>query len=266
MRSLIACFLLLCASAVSAQTRSPYLEDLTWPELRDAIAGGATTAVIAAGGIEQNGPHMALVKHNLIARHVSGEVARRLNGIAYPVIPFSMAGDPIEKTNHSRWPGTISISSEVFVGLVRQVAVAARAAGFKTIVLLGDHGGGTGGGQGELALVAQGLDADWRGGGVRVVYASNAGSGTAATAYLKERNIAAGGHAGMAETAQVIALDEKKTLIRQDKYPVMAAGPDTATGAAPVNLAPATAEMGRAFLEMKIADTVAQVRKALPAK
>jgi creatinine amidohydrolase len=266
MRTLPILLLVLTATAASAQTRSPYLEDLTWPELRDAIAGGATTAVIASGGIEQNGPHMAFVKHNLIARHVSGEVARRLNGIAYPVIPFSMAGDPIEKTNHSRWPGTISISSEVFVGLVRQVAVAARAAGFKTIVLLGDHGGGTGGGQGELAMVAQGLDADWRGGGVRVIYASNAGSGAAATAYLKERNIAAGGHAGMAETAQILALDEKKTLIRQDKYPVMAAGPDTATGAAPVNLAPATADMGRAFLDMKISDTVAQVRKALAAK
>jgi hypothetical protein len=46
----------------------------------------------------------------------------------------------------------------------------------------------------------------------------------------------------------------------------MAAGPDTATGAAPVNLAPATADMGRAFLDMKISDTVAQVRKALAAK
>lgn len=262
MRALLTIAVLLAATAATAQTRSPYLEDYTWPELRDAVAGGMTTAVIASGGIEQNGPHMAFIKHNLIARHVSGEVARRLNGIAYPVIPFSLAGDPIEKTNHSRWPG---ISSEVFVGLVRQVAVAARAAGFKTIVLLGDHGGGTGGGQGELALVAQGLDADWRGGGVRVVYASNAGSGAAATAYLKERNIAAGGHAGMAETAQILALDDKKAYIRADKYPAMAAGPDTATGAAPVNLAPATAEMGRAFLEMKVTDTVAQVRKALGA-
>lgn len=253
---------LLTASAASAQTRSPYLEDYTWPELRDAIAAGTNTAVIMAGGIEQNGPHMALVKHNLIARHISGEVARRLNGIAYPVIPFSPAGDPIEKTNHSRWPGTISVSSELFLGLARQVAVTAMASGFKTIVLMGDHGGG----QAELGLVAQTLDTEWRAKGVRVIYAPNTGSAAAINAYLKERNIAAGGHAGMAETAQVLALDDRKTLIRADKYAAMAAGPEPATGAAPVNVAPATAEMGRAFLEMKVADTVAQVRKATAPK
>ena len=259
--SLILLFLLL-ASSVSAQTRSPYLDDYTWPELRDAIAAGTNTAVIMAGGIEQNGPHMAFVKHNLIARHVSGEVAKRLNGVAYPVIPFSPAGDPIEKTNHSRWPGTISVSSELFLGLVRQVAVTAMASGFKTIVLIGDHGGG----QAELGLVAQNLDADWRAKGVRVIHASNTGSGAAIAAYLKERNIAAGGHAGVAETAQVLALDDRKTLVHTDKYPAMAAGPEPATGAAPVNLGPATADMGRAFLEMKVADVVAQVRKASAAK
>ena len=262
MRTCLTLLFVLLASSVSAQTRSPYLEDYTWPELRDAIAAGTNTAVIMAGGIEQNGPHMAFVKHNLVARHVSGEVARRLNGIAYPVIPFSPAGDPIEKTNHSRWPGTISVSSELFLGLVRQVAVTAMASGFKTIVLIGDHGGG----QAELGLVAQNLDADWRAKGVRVIYASNTGSGAAINAYLKERNVVAGGHAGVAETAQILALDDKKTLIRADKYPAMAAGPEPATGAAPVNLVPATAEMGRAFLEMKVADAVAQVRKAVAPK
>jgi creatinine amidohydrolase/Fe(II)-dependent formamide hydrolase-like protein len=258
----VVCFVLI-ASAASAQTRSPYLEDYTWPELRDMVAAGTTTAVIMTGGIEQNGPHMALVKHNLIARYVSGQVATRLgNAVAYPVIPFSIAGDPIEKTNHSRWPGTISVSSEVYAGLVRQLAVAARAAGFKTIVLMGDHGGG----QNELALVAQNLGADWRAGGVQVVYASNTGSAAAINAYLKERNIAPGGHAGVAETAQVLALDGGKQFLRTDKSAAMAAGPEPATGAAPVNVAPVTMEMGRAFLEMKVADTVAQVRKATAAK
>jgi hypothetical protein len=104
--------LVLTASLASAQARSPYLEDYTWPELKALIDGGTTTAVIVAGGIEQNGPHMALVKHNLIARHLGGQIASRLgNALAYPVIPFSMAGDPIEKNNHMRLPGTISLPS-----------------------------------------------------------------------------------------------------------------------------------------------------------
>ena len=263
MRMLIALGFVLIASTVSAQTRSPHLEDYTWPELKEAIAAGTTTAVIMAGGIEQNGPHMALVKHNLIARHIAGQMAMRLgNALAYPVVPYSIAGDPIEKTNHMRLPGTISLSSEVFMGMVRQVATSAMSAGFKTIVLLGDHGGG----QAELGLVAQNLTADWRARGVRVVYASNTGSAAAINAYLKERNVPAGGHAGVAETAQVMALDDGKKYLRADKFAAMAAGPEPATGAAPVSLTPVTAEMGRAFLDMKIDDSVAQVRKAMAAK
>jgi creatinine amidohydrolase/Fe(II)-dependent formamide hydrolase-like protein len=260
---LVALGLALVASTASAQTRSPYLEDYTWPELKDTMASGTTTAVIMAGGIEQNGPHMALVKHNLVARHVSGQVAARLgNALAYPVIPYSMAGDPIEKTNHMRLPGTVSLTSEVFLGVVRNVATSAMSAGFKTIALMGDHGGG----QSELGLVAQNLDAEWRARGIRVFYLPNTASAAAINAYLKERNIAPGGHAGVAETAQILALDEGKKYLRADRYAAMAAGPETATGAAPVPLTAVTAEMGRAFLDMKINDAVAQVRKLMTAK
>ena len=46
--------------------------------VRDAMAAGKTTAIIYAGGTEQNGPHMSLVKHNLIAHHVAGQIAEKL--------------------------------------------------------------------------------------------------------------------------------------------------------------------------------------------
>jgi creatinine amidohydrolase/Fe(II)-dependent formamide hydrolase-like protein len=38
------------------------------------MAAGKTGAIIYAGGTEQNGPHMSLAKHNLIARHVAGRL------------------------------------------------------------------------------------------------------------------------------------------------------------------------------------------------
>ncbi len=66
------------ASIASAQSRSVFIEDLTSYELRDAMAAGKTSAILFAGGIEQNGPHMALVKHNLIARYVAGQIAERM--------------------------------------------------------------------------------------------------------------------------------------------------------------------------------------------
>jgi hypothetical protein len=48
------------ASSLSAQSESVLIEDLTWTEVRDAIAAGKTTAIYYAGSTGQNGPHMAL--------------------------------------------------------------------------------------------------------------------------------------------------------------------------------------------------------------
>ena len=88
MRRFIVLAALLYAATASAQTRSVYIEDLTWFEIRDAMAAGKTGAIIYAGGTEQNGPHMSLAKHNLIARHVAGQIAERLGtALVYPVMP-----------------------------------------------------------------------------------------------------------------------------------------------------------------------------------
>ena len=40
------------------------LEELTWTEVRDVVRAGKTTIIVPTGGTEQNGPHMALGKHN----------------------------------------------------------------------------------------------------------------------------------------------------------------------------------------------------------
>jgi len=153
-------------SSLVAQTRSVFIEDLTSPELRDAIAAGKTSAIIYAGGIEQNGAHMALIKHNVIARHVAGQIGERLGtALVYPIIPFSMNGDPsAEKAGHMRFPGTITVSSDVFLGLIRGVTLSAISAGFKNVFVMGDHGGG----QAELKLAAESLDNDWKAKGVHV--------------------------------------------------------------------------------------------------
>ena len=62
-----ALLLMLLSPALQAQTKSLLIEDMTWTEVRDAIAAGKTTAIYYAGSIEQNGPGMALGKHVFIA-------------------------------------------------------------------------------------------------------------------------------------------------------------------------------------------------------
>ena len=261
MRTIVASALFLIL-ATGARAQSVFIEDMTWPEVRDAIAAGKTTAIIYAGGLEQNGPHMALAKHNLIARYVAGQVAAKLgNALVYPVIPYSPAGDGVAKTGHMRFPGTVSLSPDVFMGVMRQVAASALTAGFKQVYLLADHGQGVS----EIRVAAESLDAEWRPKGARVRYID---AQTAPTqkmnAYMKDKGITPGGHAGIAETSQVMSLDEKRQ-IRRDKYAQSAAGPEPAAGVL-VDPTPATAEMGRVFLEMKVASAVEQIQAAAAQK
>src|SRR5256885_11076678 len=70
---------LLAATAARAQPPATvFLEELTWTELRDLQRAGTTTIIIPIGGTEQNGPQMALGKHNVRVKALSERIARAL--------------------------------------------------------------------------------------------------------------------------------------------------------------------------------------------
>jgi creatinine amidohydrolase len=57
---------------------SVFLEELTWLEVRDAMRAGKRTAIVATGGVEMNGPYLALGKHNYVLRATTEAIARQL--------------------------------------------------------------------------------------------------------------------------------------------------------------------------------------------
>ena len=57
---------------------SVWIEELTWMEVRDAMAAGKTTAIIAAGSTEQNGPYVPTGKHIYVLRATAESIARTL--------------------------------------------------------------------------------------------------------------------------------------------------------------------------------------------
>jgi creatinine amidohydrolase len=251
--------LALAAASLSAQ-QSVYIEDLTWPEVQHAIAAGKTTAIIYTGSTEQNGPHMAIGKHNFIARWVAGAIAIKLgDALVYPVLPFAITGDLTKKTGHMRFPGSVSFEPGTYKRALDDIATSAADAGFKYIFLMGDHGGG----QAELAAIAKEVDAQWKPRGARVFYVSDL--------YVKEKKqarsyAAAHGlptddvHAGLDDTSELMALDAQHRWIRSDK---LAASHGTQTAMTGVDGDPtrASASLGRLFLQYKIDDAVAQIRQ-----
>jgi creatinine amidohydrolase/Fe(II)-dependent formamide hydrolase-like protein len=155
----------LTAHGAHAGLRSVYLEELTWTDVRDAIASGATTAIIPVGGVEQSGPHMALGKHDVRARILAGRIAAQLgDAVVAPVVAYVPEGNISPPTEHMRFPGTISVPVAAFKGVLEGASRSLRQAGFTHIVLIGDHGGY----QEQLKEVADQLNRSWAGTAARV--------------------------------------------------------------------------------------------------
>ena len=139
---------------------SVFLEELTWMEVRDAIQAGKTTVIVATGGIEPNGPYVALGKHNYVLHATTEAIARQLgNALVAPIIKFVPEGSITPPTGHMQYPGTISLREETFEALLTDVCSSLKQHGFTDIVLIGDHGAN----QRAMRAVAERLNKQWRG-------------------------------------------------------------------------------------------------------
>src|SRR5258708_739148 len=62
-----------------------WIEEMTWMDLRDAIASGSRTVVMPSGGIEPNGPWLALGKHDYAVHAACEAIVRKLkNALCAP--------------------------------------------------------------------------------------------------------------------------------------------------------------------------------------
>ena len=77
MRALTAGLLLAIPLSLNAQGREPLVEfeNMTWVEVKNAIAAGRTTALYYTGGTEQRGPQNTNGGHNYMARATNKAIA-----------------------------------------------------------------------------------------------------------------------------------------------------------------------------------------------
>src|SRR3954469_24285178 len=112
-------------------------EMMTWPEVKQALADGKTTALIYTGGTEQRGPQNANGGHTLMARYTAKAIALKLgNAIVMPVLPYT------PNNASAQLPGTIGLTPELLTALLTRIVEQTIATGFKNVILMGDHGGG----------------------------------------------------------------------------------------------------------------------------
>jgi creatinine amidohydrolase len=262
MRVAVVLFILYVAGLTATAQAAPlsvYLEELTWTEVRDALQGGTTTIIVPVGGTEQNGPHMALGKHNARAKALAGRIANTLGDtLVAPVLSYVPEGNISPPDGHMRYPGTISIPDAAFKGVLEGAGRSFRQAGFAHIVLIGDSGNY----QGLLKDVANQLNRAWAGASVRAHFIADYYRATQ-TAYVQAlraqglSDATIGTHAGLADTSLLMAL--ARSLVRADQLGSAPAGSATGVAGDPRG---STTALGQLGVDLIVAETVAAIRKA----
>jgi len=237
---------------------SVFLEELTWMEVRDAMRSGKTTVLVATGGIEMNGPYLALGKHNYVLRATTEAIARKLgNALVAPIIPFVPEGNFDPPTGHMRYPGTISLRQETFRELLADISTSLKVHGFRNIVLIGDSGGN----QAGMKALAEELSARWTGEKTRIVYIPEYYDYPGLTKWLESEGIHEvdeGHHDDFGITAIMMTVDPASVRMQER----VARGKFSING---IPLAPVqkTIEMGRRAVEYRAKVTVEAIEKAL---
>jgi creatinine amidohydrolase len=236
------------------------MADMTWVEVRSAIDHGYTVAIVPTGGIEQNGPHMVLGKHDYIVRRAANRIAQELGrALVTPVVSFVPEGNYDPPSGNMLYPGTLGVPEPVFAGVLEGIARSLKLAGFKTICFIGDHGLN----QASQAAVAAKLNREWTGQGTTVLHVADYYAGEAQIKYLREKGetpAAIGDHAGLIDTSELLAAHPQGVdLARLTALPSRPE-PTGHSG----NPGHSLAEYGTALLEIRIQAALRQIRAALP--
>jgi len=252
--------LLLLVPAAAQPSDTVLLEQLTWTELRDQIRSGKTTIIVPIGGTEQNGPYMALGKHNIRVLLLADRIARNLgNALVAPVLAYVPEGGLAPPTAHMRFPGTITIPEQAFDQTLESAARSFALHGFHDIVFLGDHGGY----QKAMAAAAARLNREWAATAVRAhaIEEYYRVSETGFAQLLRDRGYAEeaiGMHAGLADTSLMLALDPR--LVRSDRLAKAKPEPGDGISGDPRE---ASAALGAAGVDQIVARTVAAIKSTV---
>jgi creatinine amidohydrolase/Fe(II)-dependent formamide hydrolase-like protein len=254
------CAAVSCAAAtVSSKV---FIEDLTSFELRDKLAQGATTVLVPIGGTEQNGPHIALGKHNVRVKFLAGQIAQRLgNAVVAPVIAYVPEGAIFPPVAHMRFTGTISISDATFESMLESTARSFKQHGFRDVVFLGDHGSY----QNSEVRAADKVNKEWAADPKCHAYGLTAYYEAAQAPYIQAlrskgySDAEIGTHAGLSDTSLTMAVD--KTLVRTD---LLAEGAKTSPADGVYgDPRKSSAELGQIGIQIIVEKSVAAIQQAI---
>lgn len=249
------------APATAAAGKAPdsvFLEELTWAETRDLIKAGTTTVIVGTAGTEQKGPHMVDGEHKFVMDYSADKIARALGKtLVAPTITYVPEGSWETVTGHMGKPGTITLPEDRFVDLLVSAGRSLKSGGFTTVLFVGESGGNRTG----MRTAAVKLNELWQGSAkaywIDDYYTkAHREQNTYAAKLLGVPDDQVGNHANILDTSELLFVNAKH--IRRDRL----TGNDYQNnGVSGNNQGKATPEIGKALLQIKIDNALAQIKR-----
>jgi len=177
---------------------------LNWKQV-EALPKDKTLLILPTAAIEQHGHHLPLATDTLINNLLLGRALELLP----PELPV-YALPPIcygKSNEHLGFPGTLSVSANTFMAVIRDIGASVAAGGFQKLALYNSHGGNTS----LVDAMARDLRAEF---GLRTFSLFGSPGASFDTVSPQERTY--GFHAGEIETAYL--LYGTPELVHRDKY------------------------------------------------
>jgi creatinine amidohydrolase len=116
-----------------------YFPYLTWTQIEQMEDKENIVIVQPIGAVEQHGPHLPIIVDAAISMGVLGKALGQLEAnIPAYALPCLYYG---KSNEHWHFPGTITLSAQTLLSVLREMAESIYRAGFRKLVLMNSHGG-----------------------------------------------------------------------------------------------------------------------------
>ncbi len=172
---------------------------LTWREFKEALED-TDLVILPMGVCEAHGNHLPLGTDFIIPEWIAERLAEELNALIAPPIRYGVV------TGLSGYWGSMSVSETTLEALTYDVLTELSNNGFERVIILNGHGG-----SGQVRAITNAMKRAWKDLGLRSVMVMWWELSQDITGELFGGS---GGHAGVDETAMVMAVDPE--LVKGD--------------------------------------------------